>query len=182
MSVFSNPASRSAADAADYIEAVLGLLGPNDPLEVLERTPAALRRLREGMSEREVAMAEAPGKWSVRHVLRHVADSEVVWGWRLRLVLAQDRPALTGYDQDLWADRLLYDQADPDEALEEFAILRRGHLQLLGRVPRDALLRVGVHAERGEESVAHMTRLYAGHDLLHLRQLARIRGVVAGNA
>jgi hypothetical protein len=41
---------------------------------------------------------------------------------------------------------------------------------------------VGVHAERGEESVAHMIRLYAGHDLLHLRQLARIRGVVAGNA
>ena len=107
MSVFSNPASRSAADASAYIEALLGLLGPSDPLEVLEKTPAALRTSREGLSEREVAMAEAPGKWSVRHVLRHMADSEVVWGWRLRLVLAQDRPVLTGYDQDLWADRLL---------------------------------------------------------------------------
>jgi hypothetical protein len=111
----------------------------------------------------------------MRQVVRHLADSEIVWGWRLRQVLAQDRPPLTGYDQDAWAERLRYADADIDEALEEFAVLRRGHLRLLTRATADDLRRVGVHSERGEESVGHMLRMYAGHDLLHLRQLARIR-------
>ena len=101
-----------------------------------------------------------------------------LWGYRLRLVLAQDRPTLTGYDQDLWANRLHYDQAPIDEALDRFAVLRRSNLRLLADATPDDLQRVGVHAERGEERVDHMIRLYAGHDLLHLRQLARIRQAV----
>jgi uncharacterized damage-inducible protein DinB len=118
------------------------------------------------------------GKWSIRQVLRHLADSELVWGYRLRLVLSQDRPPLTGFDQDRWAERLHYDEADVATALEEFALLRRGNLKLLDRATPDDLERVGVHTERGEESVEHMIRLYAGHDLLHLRQIERIRHVV----
>jgi hypothetical protein len=91
------------------------------------------------------------------------------------MVLAHDRPPITGYDQDLWADRLGYGDADVREALAEFAALRKGHLRLLKRaIPHD-LDRVGVHAERGEESVRHMLRLYAGHDVLHLRQIERIK-------
>lgn len=114
----------------------------------------------------------------MRHVLQHLADSELVWGYRLRMVLAHDRPQITGYDQDLWAARLEYDDADPDQALKDFAALREANLRLLARASADDLKRVGVHAERGEESVAHMIRLYAGHDLLHLAQLARIRHAV----
>jgi hypothetical protein len=93
-------------------------------------------------------------------------------------VLAQDRPILTGYDQDRWADRLRYDQAEVDVSVEEFSVLRRSNLGLIAAASPDDLERVGVHAERGEESVAHMIRLYAGHDLLHLRQLARIRHAI----
>jgi hypothetical protein len=93
-------------------------------------------------------------------------------------VLAQDRPPLTGYDQDLWSQRLHYDTLPIDEALDRFEVLRRSNLRLLANAKPDDLQRVGVHAERGEESVALMVRLYAGHDLLHLRQLARIRKAV----
>jgi hypothetical protein len=86
---------------------------------------------------------------------------------------------LTGYDQDAWADRLGYAESDPVESLGEFAVLRRGTLRLLdGATPED-LERYGVHAERGRESVGHMIHLYAGHDRLHLRQVERIRSVVA---
>jgi hypothetical protein len=179
MSIFTNPASRSIEQAQAYTTAILNLLGEQDPIAVLRDTPSAVQQTIAGLSGDQISRPEAPAKWSMRQVVRHLADSEIVWGWRLRLVLAQDRPPLTGYDQDVWAERLRYADADIDEALEEFAVLRRGHLRLLTRATADDLHRVGLHAERGEESVGHMLRLYAGHDLLHLRQLARIRDAIA---
>jgi hypothetical protein len=96
----------------------------------------------------------------------------------MRLILAQDRPPLTGYDQDLWADRLHYADADPAHALDTLRVLRRGNLALIERATPEDLARVGVHAERGEESAGYLIGLYAGHDLLHLRQLERIRETV----
>ena len=74
-----------------------------DPMSVLRETPGALRRAIDGCPRRSCGSPNA-GKWSIAQVLRHLADSDLVWGWRLRLILAQDRPTLTGYDQDAWAD------------------------------------------------------------------------------
>jgi len=178
MSVFTNPASHSVEQAREYTAAVLALLGTNDPMNVLRSTPEAVRNAVVDLTERELSQPEAPGKWSIRQVVRHLADSDLVWGYRMRLVLAHDRPTLTGYDQDRWAERLHYDQAPVETALEEFNVLRRSNLRLIAGAAPDDLARVGLHAERGEESVAHMIRLYAGHDLLHLVQLARIREAI----
>lgn len=149
-------------------------------MDVLQDTPVALRKALAGLSEVQMAEPEAKGKWSIRQVVQHLADSELVWGYRLRMVLAEDRPPLTGYDQDLWAQRLRYDKTNVENALGDFAVLRRANLRLLESASGDDFKRVGVHAERGEENVGHMIGLYAGHDLLHLRQLDRIRGIVAG--
>jgi len=180
MSVFTNSsASQSVEQARAYTAAILDLLGDRPPLDVLRATPGAVRAAVAGLSEAQLSAREAPGKWSTRHVVRHLADSEIVWGWRLRLVLAQDRPPLTGYDQDLWADHLQYADASVPDALEELAAVRRTHLRLLEPLSPADLDRVGVHRERGEESVRHMMRMYAGHDLLHLGQLARIRQAIA---
>jgi uncharacterized damage-inducible protein DinB len=177
--VFTNSASRSIEQAESYTSAVLDLLGARDPLDVLRTTEAGLRRSLEGLSQAQIAEPEASGKWSTRQVMQHLADSELVWAYRLRLVLAQDRPELKGYDQDVWADRLRYHEADAARAVDEFSVLRRSNVRLLQSASAADLKRVGVHAERGEESVEHMVRLYAGHDLLHLNQLARIRQAVA---
>ena len=174
MSVFTNSASSSAAEADAYIAALLGLLGDRAPMDVLRATGPALRARAGTLDPALLRRREAPGKWSVTHVLQHFADSELVWGWRLRMVLAHDRPTITGYDQDAWADRLGYDNADPAAALDEFDVLRLSNLRLIQHAGPEALQRVGVHSERGEESVAHMMKLYAGHDLLHLAQIDRI--------
>lgn len=91
------------------------------------------------------------------------------------MVLAHDRPPLTGYDQDLWAERLGYDDSDVRESLSEFAAVRKSNLRLVKAASGEDLKRVGVHAERGDESIEHTIRMYAGHDLLHLRQIERIR-------
>jgi len=178
MSVFTNSAARSIDEAAAYTAAILGLLGSRDPMDVLPRTPDAVREAVAGLSEQQLSQREAAGKWSIRHVVRHLADGDLVWGYRMRMVLAQDRPTITGYDQDQWADRLHYGVADVPQALDEFALLRRGNLRLISAASAADLQRVGVHSERGEESVAHMLKMYAGHDLLHLAQLERIRAVV----
>src|SRR6186713_141418 len=130
MSVFSNTSKDAPELRAQYSSAVLGLVGDRHALDVLRETPGAAAR-------------------SVATVLRHLADTDVVWGWRMRLILAQDRPPITGFDQDLWAERLDYANADPNESLETFAVLRRDNLRLIERATPEDLTRVGVHAERG---------------------------------
>ena len=116
MSIFTNPASSSKEEAAAYTAALLGLLGEQDPLEVLAATSAAVRALVDGVDPGRLQRLEAPGKWSVRHVLAHLADSEIVGGWRYRLILAHDRPPIQGYDQDAWASGAPL--TDPTSALD----------------------------------------------------------------
>jgi len=178
MSVFTNPANAAAEQATAYVSAILELLGDREPLTVLREMPSSLSRAISGLSPKQLRTPERPGKWSIAQVLQHLADSEIVLGWRYRLIIAQDRPPLTGYDQDLWADRLHYEQANPLEALELFGVLRRANLRVLERLTPADLLRVGLHTERGEESIGHLLKLEAGHDLLHLRQIDRIHQAV----
>src|SRR5262245_58241806 len=133
MSVFTNPASGASEHADRYVTAVLDLLGSRDPLAVLRRTPDELSQILQGFSFDQLTRPEAAGKWSIRHVLQHLADAELVSGYRFRLVLAHDRPPLTGYDQDLFAQHLHYEHADPWEALQQFSNCRRSNLALLAR-------------------------------------------------
>jgi len=182
MSVFTNPASGAAENAAHYVAAVLELLADRDPIDVMRKTSVSLARFLAELDPAQATQAEAPGKWSVRDVLQHLADSEIVWGCRMRMVIAQDRPALVGYDQDRWASGLGYGEADPTQALDLFRVLRRANLEILQRLTPTDRQRVGVHAERGEQALEHMIRLQAGHDLLHINQLKRIREVLAREA
>jgi hypothetical protein len=174
MSVYSNLAGTASEDAERYVAAVLDLLGDSDPMSVLESTVSWCAERTGGLTPAQLGDPEAPGKWSIAGVLQHLADSELVWGYRLRKVLAEDRPVLTGYDQDLWAGRLGYAAAERDRSIALFSALRDANLGLLGRATPEDLDRVGVHAERGEEPVRHMVRLYAGHDLVHRRQIQRL--------
>src|SRR5260370_8199411 len=154
MSVFTNAASRSVEQAREYTAAILDLLGDRDPHDVLRTTRGGVRTSVAGLTDRELSAREAKGKWSIRQVIRHLADSELVWAYRLRLVLGQDRPPLTGYDQDLWAERLHYTDASVDESLDEFAVVRRSNLRLLTAVPPADLPRAAVHPHAGEETTA----------------------------
>jgi hypothetical protein len=172
------PAPSPVTEPDAYIASLLAALGSRDPLAVMAETADTLRRLTSGVSPDRLATPEAAGKWSLLHVIQHLADSEIVAAFRFRMVLAQDRPAIAGYDQDLWASRLRYSEVDLEEAIGQFAALRAANLRVLARTTPAERARVGIHAERGEESIEKMIRIYAGHDLVHCRQMSRIKAAV----
>lgn len=178
MSVFSNQAPRTAEVSAAYVQAVLELVGELDPVEVVSGTPAFLEDIVARGSDRALTLPEATGKWSIAEVIHHLADAELVWGYRLRRILTEEAPQLSGYDQDVWADRFGYADADLAESVTLFGALRRSNLRLVRRADAADLHRSAVHGERGEATLSSMLRLWAGHDLLHRRQIDRIRASV----
>jgi hypothetical protein len=171
---FSNPAGSAGAAAAGYIRALLDLLGQQDPLDVLAGQVAWLERRTAGLPEAVLRRPEKPGTWSAIAVVQHLADSDLVTGWRCRHILAEDRPVIQGYDQDAWAVRLRYADADPAAALAQLRGLRAANLRLWRSLSPAELAREGLHSERGPESVDRLVRLAAGHDLVHRRQIDRV--------
>jgi hypothetical protein len=160
--------------APQYIERILGNVGARDPWEVLGSTGPRLRTLVGGRSRAELGRTPDPGRWSVVQILAHLADAEVVAGWRLRSILAADGVPIQAFDQDAWASAFKYAEADPFESLDLFEVSRRANLSLLRRVDPARHAHHGLHAERGKETITHLVRLYAGHDLNHLVQIERL--------
>ncbi|MEM8556861.1 MAG: DinB family protein [Bacteroidota bacterium] len=169
-----------ADDPAAYVRAVLALLGDRDPVTVQRATPGALRDAVAGLSETQARQPERPGAWSVVQAVQHLVDSELVYGYRMRVIVAEAGPALAGYDQDAWAAAFGTDGVTLAEALDDFAALRALNLRWLARQQPEAWARTGHHAERGPETMGRIVRLLAAHDLVHLRQIKRIRAAVAG--
>jgi hypothetical protein len=178
MSQFSNPAGRTPEESVGYVKALLDLLGDRNPLTVQGELVGRLTALTAGLADEETRRPEAPGKWSILQVLEHLTDQETVAAYRLRSVIAEDEPALRGYDQDRWTARLRYGNAPAGQVLAELTTLRARNLRLYGALDDREFERVGLHSERGRESARRLCELTAAHDLVHRRQIARIRTAI----
>ncbi len=150
-------------------------LGGGDPLDVMAASPDRLRRLLRGLTEKQLATKPAPGKWSIKEIVAHLADGEVILGSRYRLIGAHERPAIAIYDQDAFVAKLGVAAAKTADLADDFAMARAVNLGLLDRLPESSWDRVGIHAERGEESIRKLVDMYARHDQHHLRQIETIR-------
>jgi hypothetical protein len=150
-------------------------LGQDDPIEVMLTSPDRLRKLIAGLTEKQLATAPAPGKWSIKQIVSHLADGEVILGARYRMVAAHDRPTILGYDQDAFVEMLGALNAKTSDLADDFEMARWVNMGLLDRLPPGAADRVGLHSERGEESIRTMVQMYAGHDRIHLLQIETIR-------
>ena len=179
MSVFTNSKSAAKQHAFRYTEAVLELLGERDPLEVMGQHVAALKKLTRGLTAEQLRTRESPRKWSILEVLGHLSDTELVYRYRLRMIVAEPGCTIVGYDQDAWAKRLRYDEQDAALLLKEIEAMRGATLRWLHTLTDTELDRSGQHDERGEESVRHILKMVAGHDLVHRQQIERIRAIVA---
>jgi hypothetical protein len=171
---FANKAGAGARATSEYVASLLELLGDQEPFGVLTATAGRLAAAVAGVTPARLGRPEAPGKWSVAGVLQHLADSEVVNGYRIRLMLAAKLPPIPAYDQDAWASALRYDAADAALALRDFSAARAANLRLWLSLDQAAMDRAGIHAERGRETVGRLIQLLAAHDLVHQRQVARI--------
>ena len=155
-----------------YQEHLLGLLGDDDPAEVQTGTPAAWRALVEEAADR-LRERPQPDEWSVLECLGHAADAEIVYSGRYRWIVAHDEPPLIGYDQALWVQRLRHRDDDPERLLALLTTLREANLDFWNRSTPQERERVGLHSERGPESLDLSFRLIAGHDRFHLAQARR---------
>jgi hypothetical protein len=156
-----------------YREKMFNLLADRDPLEVLEQTASMLADIVSKHSATVLRTRPFEGKWTPNEIIGHLTDSEWVYGYRLRLILSENNPAILGTNQDLWVTSLRHNEREPADLVEIFRTMRLFNLAVWRQASPQDLNRTGQHNERGAESLGVMLRLLAGHDLSHLDQITR---------
>ncbi len=159
-----------------YIKRITGYVEGQQPLKVQAATPRKLERLIKGVPASKLRKRPAPDKWSVLEIVAHLADTEIVGGFRIRMILGAPGTPIPAFNQDAWVTTGHYDKRDPRKSLEQFRVVREANLALLKSLTPDQWNHHGIHSERGQETVEHIVRMFAGHDINHIRQIERILG------
>jgi hypothetical protein len=160
--------------AEQYIKRVLGYLEGKKPLDVLAATPGQIEHLVAGVAKERLSKRPGPDTWSVNEILAHLADVELVQGFRIRISLGASGAAIQGFDQDVWAQYSDYASHDPALSLEAYRVTRERTLRLLKSLTPEMWERFGMHSERGKETVRRISEMMAGHDINHARQIEAI--------
>ena len=122
--------------ARQYTRRILGNVEGKKPMEVLAATPRQIARLVAGVPRKRLSRRPAPRTWAVAEILAHLADAELVIGYRIRLVLGASGTSIQAYDQDVWAKFSNYRKHDPAVSLEAFRATRERNVRLLRSLPR----------------------------------------------
>lgn len=154
-------------------------LGSRNALETVAQTPARVAALAAAIGNRRADEPPAPGKWSAREIVAHLADCETVFAFRLRQSLAEDNPTVQPFNQEKWA--ATYTAYDLAGALETFTALRRWNVALIRSLKADAFERKITHPERGTMTFQILVETMGGHDLNHIGQLEHIAGAAAAS-
>ncbi len=148
-----------------------------EPLDVIAETPRRLVQLVETIGPERVEQSPAPGKWSVREIISHLADAEVVFAFRLRQTLAEDHHVIQPFDQDVWAKN--YASYDVGTALAALSAVRAWNLALIRSVKPADLAKPVTHPERGTMTFQIVVETMAGHDRNHIKQIEAIAAQAA---
>jgi hypothetical protein len=149
-------------------------LGEQQPLAVIAATPEKLKALTEKIGPEKITESAAPGKWSAREILCHLADCEIAFGFRLRQTLAEDNHTIQPFDQEKWAAP--YADLSASDALAAFAAVRHWNHLLIDGALEEFAEKAVTHPERGAMTFATIVETMAGHDLNHIAQLEQIAG------
>ena len=153
-------------------------LAGRDPLKVISATPGRLRALLKGLTPAQIKKRPKPGKWSIHEILLHLADCELMFCSRCRLIAFEDHPHLAPFDQDRWNTAKMREKESFSDALARFEALRKTQISLYKALPKDEHSRTGTHPERGEVSVRETFETSAGHDINHLGQIEALRALL----
>ena len=145
-----------------------------EPLMVAAATPAKIVSLIRGLTPRQLARRPTPGKWSIREIISHLADTDMVMDCRARWIAFEDHPTLVPFDQEKWAAGRARENEPVAETLERFRLLRRSQVRLFRQASKADFRRTGFHPERGVVTLRVQLETLAGHDLNHLAQIQRL--------
>jgi hypothetical protein len=157
-----------------YIQRVTSYVEGKQPVAVQGATAKKLQRLIKGVPTSKLRKRPAADKWSASEIAAHLADAEIVIGFRMRLILGAPGTPIAAFDQDSWVTSGHYEKRDPRKSVEQFRVLREANLALLKSLTPEQWKHYGMHAERGQETIEHIVRMIAGHDINHLQQIERI--------
>jgi uncharacterized damage-inducible protein DinB len=147
-------------------------LAGQEPLKVLPVTARKIETILEELGAERVDQAPAPGKWSAREIVCHLADCELVFSFRLRQTLSEDNHVVQPFNQEKWAEH--YVGYETREALSTFHAARNWNLALIRSLAPEAHVRPLTHPERGAMTLWTIVETMGGHDINHLRQLESI--------
>jgi len=147
----------------------------SDLLERFRRGPELLAMVLTGVFGEEEDFVPVAGKWSIRQIVAHLADSEMVCAHRIRQIVAEENPTLIAFDQDAWTRNLDYHRRKPKQSLESFRRMRAENYELLKELPETAYARTGNHSERGPITLRFQLELLAEHAESHARQMQAVR-------
>src|SRR5712671_1562210 len=148
-------------------------LADRNPIDVIEGTSRRLSEIVARLSSgSNLEWRPAPGKWSAREILCHLADCEIAFAFRLRQTLAETNHVIQVFDQEKWAG--MYGGLSARGALSAFSSLREWDLSLIQNTPPDGMSKKCSHPERGDMTFRTIVETMAGHDLNHLLQLDAI--------
>src|SRR6202044_805327 len=159
-----------------YTQRVVSYMEGKKPLVVQAATVKTLERLIKGVPIAKLRKRPAPDKWSVGEILAHLAEAEIVGGFRMRMIRGAPGTPIAAFDQDAWVISGHYAKRDPRKSVEQFRVVREANLALLKSLTPEQWKHYGMHAERGQETIEHIVKMFAGHDLNHLGQIEAILG------
>ena len=160
----------------EYRQRMLNNVEGQDAMKVQATSAARLAKLLRGATRQRLAKKPAPGKWSVNEIVAHLAEAEIVLGWRMRAIAGAPGTPIQAFDQDAWAAAGDYAAREAKSSFALFRALREANLEWLRRLRPEQWKHFGVHSERGEESIETIVRMMAGHDVNHLRQIEAALG------
>jgi len=150
-------------------------LGTREPGQVIASTSARLQELLNSLGAEGTEKSPAPGKWSAREILCHLADCEIVFAFRIRQTLAEPHHVIQPFDQDLWARN--YGAYDAQSALAVFTAVRNFNVKLIESLAPEVFSKPVTHPERGTMTFQSIIETMGGHDLNHIGQIEKIAAV-----
>jgi uncharacterized damage-inducible protein DinB len=160
--------------AEQYTRRITGYVRGKNHFKVLQATTNKLHRAIRNATPAMLKRKPAPDKWSVAEILAHLAENELVFGYRLRFVLGSNGATIQAFDQNAWQANAGYLNKHPRQAFQLFATLRGNNIALLRSLSKEQWDFYGMHQERGKETIHRMVELFAGHDINHLKQIKGI--------
>jgi uncharacterized damage-inducible protein DinB len=141
-----------------------------------EQDPKRLAGAVSGVPEATLKRKPAPGKWSIHEIVGHLADTEIIFGYRIRQVLADKDPKFAPIDQDAWTEHLGYTEAAIPELIAQFGVNRFHSLRLLRRIQVGELDKSGFHPEKNRQvTLAEIVQYWVGHGPNHIAQIERLK-------